>query len=185
MHNGHTKLMRNMLENLNLDKLIMIPSGQAPHKSSKEYAPPNDRLNMCRLAIEDIDGVEVSDWELGKSGPSYTIETVRHFSKMHPNDELFLAMGGDMLLTFTEWESWREILSISSIAAVSREDNELPKLEEKAKTLRQYGRIILLKTPNYTISSTEIRELAANGKDFSCYLPKKVVEYILSNKIYS
>lgn len=177
-------LMRHMIDGLKLDRLIMIPAGRAPHKSTAEYAPAKDRVEMCRLAVSDIPKAEVSTWEIEQDGPSYTIDTVRYFAGLYPKDTLFLAMGGDMLRTFTQWESWREILDMATLAAVSREKDEFEILEQSAQSLRQYGKIILLKTPDYIISSTEIRDMAENGKNFSCYLPKKVVEYIVSNKIY-
>lgn len=184
VHNGHVRLMQSMVDGLALDRLIMLPAGRAPHKSCAQYAPAADRLNMCRLATQTVPRAEVSSWELEKSGSCYTIDTLRHFSALYPEDEFFLTVGGDMLKSFTQWRDWRELLKLATLAAVCRESGEEQELEETAGFLRQYGRIILLKSVSYTISSTEIRQLVGNGKDFSCYLPKKVVEYIIAEKLY-
>ena len=119
IHNGHINLAVSVKESLGLDRVILIPSGTAPHKSSAEYAAAEDRLEMCRLACSGIDGLEVSDYEIRKSGKSYTIYTVEHFKKEFPEDELYWLVGSDMLLSFETWFRYRDILKNSSVAAIS------------------------------------------------------------------
>ena len=124
IHSGHINLAVSVMEKLMLDKVIFIPSGLAPHKSSSEYADSADRLEMCRLATEEYESFEVSDYEINKSGKSYSVYTVEHFRKIFPDDELFLMVGSDMLLTFDTWFRYEDILKNAVLAAVSRNGND-------------------------------------------------------------
>ncbi len=184
IHNGHIHLVENAISDFSLDKVFLIPTAFAPHKSSAEYAPAYHRLNMCRLACEDNDKIEVCDFEINKGGKSYTVDTIAHFRAQYPCDELFLLVGSDMLSTFDEWYKYEEILNNSNLCALSRLGNDIESLEEKAQKLRRFGNVYISQTPAVPMSSTEIRQLVKNRKDFSCYLPKKVVQYIKVHSLY-
>jgi nicotinate-nucleotide adenylyltransferase len=93
-------------------------------------------------------------------------------------------MGSDMLLSFTTWHCWQEILQRVTLAGIAREPWEYEKLEAAAEELRQYGRIEIVHVDSFTVSSTKIRELVKNSQDCSCYLPKKIVQYIRMQKLY-
>ncbi len=185
IHNGHMNLALSVKDQLGLDRVIIMPSGEAPHKSSSEYAPAEDRLSMCRLAAEEYDGFEVSDYEIRRKGKSYTVYTAEHFKKIFPQDELFLLVGSDMLLSFESWFRYRDILSLVSLAAVSREGNDAQKLYEAAENLSEFGRVFVVKTGAVVISSSEIRNMIKNNGDFTCYLHEKVVKYIMLKKLYT
>ena len=124
IHNGHIHLAESVKRELGLEKIIIVPSGIPPHKSAECYAPDADRLEMCRLAAEDIDGIEVSDFELARDGVSYTVYTVEHFRKLYPDKKLYLLVGSDMLLYFDKWFEYKKILSEVTLAALSRENND-------------------------------------------------------------
>ncbi|MGN1481821.1 nicotinate-nucleotide adenylyltransferase [Porcipelethomonas sp.] len=185
VHNGHVNLAVSVKKKLKLDKVIFIPSGTAPHKSSEEYVSGSDRLEMCRLALEEYDGFEVSDYEINKSGKSYTVYTVRHFKSMFPEDELFLMVGSDMLLSFDTWFEYGEILSNVTLAAVSRNGNDFDELYEMSKKLSKFGDVIVANDEAITISSSKIRKMIKNNEDISCYLNGKVVKYIILKNLYS
>lgn len=185
IHNGHMNLALSVKDQLGLDRVIIMPSGEAPHKSSSEYAPAEDRLSMCRLAAEEYDGFEVSDYEIRRKGKSYTVYTAEHFKKIFPQDELFLLVGSDMLLSFESWFRYRDILSLVSLAAVSREGNDAQELYEAAENLSEFGRAFVVKTGAVVISSSEIRNMIKNNGDFTCYLHEKVVKYIMLKKLYT
>lgn len=138
-----------------------------------------DRLEMCRLAFGIFPECSVSSYELDNEGVSYTVLTLRHFREIYPDDELFLIVGSDMLLSLKRWYKFEEIMSLATIAAASREDGDFDFLRKTADELSEYGKVRLVKIKPFPLSSTEIREKIENKQDFSCYLPEKVVKYIL------
>lgn len=184
IHNGHINLAVSVKESLDLDRVFLIPSGTAPHKSSAEYAAAEDRLEMCRLACSGIDGLEVSDYEIKKSGKSYTIYTVEHFRKEFPEDELYWLVGSDMLLSFETWFRYRDILKNSSVAAISRTGDDINELLKMSEKLSEYGICIVINADTITISSTQLRKMIKNNCDLSCYLNRKVVKYIILKNLY-
>lgn len=184
IHNGHIHLAESVRDSLKLDRVILLPSRISPHRDSSEYVSGADRLEMCRLATEDIKGLEVSDFELKRNEVSYTINTVRHFREKFPDDELFLLIGSDMLLTFDEWREFEEIMKNVTLAVVSRQDGDMSQLTEKAESLSKYGKINITDVPPITVSSTFIRKNLKNNIDCSCYLNIKVVQYIRLKKLY-
>lgn len=143
-----------------------------------------DRLAMCRLAAETLPFCEVDSCELERSGVSYTVDTVRLFRERYPEAELVLLVGSDMFLSFTWWHCWQEILEMAALGVVSRMTGDLEQLRRQQAFLLQYGKIFLCDVPVYTVSSTKIRENRKNHTDFSCYLPQKVVQYIVSHNLY-
>ena len=103
-HLGHLRAAEAAREALALDKVLLVPTGESPHKPLPEGSPPGpDRLDLLRLAVGDLPGLEVSDMELRRPGPSYSYETVEALRVEHPDDELYFLMGTDMLLSFRTW----------------------------------------------------------------------------------
>ena len=162
IHNGHINLAVSVKNELKLDKVIFIPSGTAPHKSSNEYVSAEERLEMCRLALEEYDDFEISDYELCRQGKSYTVYTVRHFKQLYPYDELVLMVGSDMLLTFDQWYEYREILGKVTLAAISRCGTDLNQLYKMSEKLSLFGKTIVVNASAVTISSTKIRKMIKN-----------------------
>ena len=184
-HLGHLHLAQAVRETLHLDEVWLVPSKISPHRSMAAYAPEHDRLAMCRLAAEEFSWLRAEDYELRQEQISYTYYTVAHFTQERPQDEFFLLMGGDMLRSFRTWNRWEEILQRVTVAAVAREDGEDVLLEREAEILRQYGRIEVVHVESFPVSSTKIREMVKNSQDCSCYLPKKIVQYMKENHLYS
>lgn len=187
IHLGHRYLAEKAAEAAGLDKLIVIPAKIPPHKIASGLVSEQDRLEMCRLAFADLDCVEVSDFEMKNEGKSYSYNTVLHFRELYPDCELYFIMGSDQLLTFEKWYRYEDILHMAGIIALSRgEEDSVAELEAKAASLgAEDGRVIVVKTEPFEISSTAIRDAFANGSDPSCYLDKNVVEYIVSRGLYA
>ena len=120
VHKGHVKLAEEIKEKAYLDKIIIMPSGLSPHKSSGQLIDSEHRLEMCRLAF-DKEYFEVSDLEIRREGKSYTVDTVTELKSVYPNDELYLVMGSDMLLSFHKWYRYEDILSAVTICATTRQ----------------------------------------------------------------
>ncbi|MDE5860357.1 MAG: nicotinate (nicotinamide) nucleotide adenylyltransferase, partial [Oscillospiraceae bacterium] len=165
------------------------PAIVSPFKQNDARKPADgrQRYEMCRLAFEDMSYVRVSDYEVSLPEVSYTVNTLRHLRELYPNDELFFIMGSDMLLSFEKWYRYEEILSFCTVIAASRESgqSDIAALEKQAEKLGKYGRIIVVPTSVYVMSSTEIYEKIKNNIDISCYVPKNVVKYISEHGLYA
>jgi nicotinate-nucleotide adenylyltransferase len=139
---------------------------------------------MLRLATEYNKSFEVSDYEFSQERTSYTVYTIRHFKELYPDDEFYLLIGSDMLLTFDEWYCFEEIMKNASIVCVSRNEGDYPQLASKAQQLLEYGNVKICTTAPYPVSSTEIREKIRKNLNWYCYLDKNVVQYIRLGKLY-
>lgn len=137
-HRGHIRAAAAFVSEMKLDRLLVIPACIPPHKSIDDPGP-DLRLEMTRAAFSDNAGfsipVKVSDYEIRKSGVSYTVDTLEHFSD--PDTELFLLCGGDM---FESLESWREperIFSLASVVGIMREDGTEQEMRKYAERYRK------------------------------------------------
>ena len=186
-HNGHVNLVREAIEQLNLRKLLIIPTYESPHKDTK-LLPFDHRAEMCRRAFEPQNGagncdcqIEISDIERQLGGVSYTINTIRELKKRLPGEQFYLLIGGDMLFYFPKWYKYESLLKETTVCAVSREGDSFTDMVEFANEM---GRVKVLPTGVVEASSTEIRGKAAVGGDISELVPKTVAEYIKENNLY-
>lgn len=185
VHNGHRNAVKKVLEAVELDRVIVLPDRIPPHKEVKELASEKDRLAMLELTFSQMPETEISDYELRREGKSYSVITLRHFHETLPEDKLFFIMGSDMLLTFSKWYCWQEILSLCTLICVSRCDEDTEKLEPCAQELRRCGgEVIIVSAEPFEVSSTQLREMIRKNEDCSCYLDESVVKYITDNNLY-
>ncbi len=182
VHNGHIHLAETVKNKLELDKVIMIPANISPDKNCNEYADKNDRFEMCRLASEGKEWLEVSNWEIMQNNISYTYNTIIHFKEKYPDYQLYLMVGSD--ICFDKWYKYKEILKNVTLVFVSREKDDFKLLEIKCQKLSKYGNVVVVKTEPLVISSSEIRKSIKNHQFCSCYLSEKVVQYIEQKKLY-
>ena len=185
-HPGHLRAAQYALKTLNLDRVLMIPTGQTPHKSMPPDTPtPEQRLEMLRLMLRDTENVEASDLELQREGPSYTYQTVEQLREMHPQAELYLLVGSDMLDSFSKWKESGRIRGQVILAAFSRGGKgEQERLSETAGRLEAEGaRVIVLNNPVTELSSAGVRRMLV----FRCAKPlllPAVYDYIQENGLY-
>ena len=181
VHNGHVRLAEEAVKQLKLKRLLIIPTFDSPHKTTK-LADFDARMEMCRLAFGHIAGAEVSDIERRLGGKSFTINTIRELKRLYPDEQFFLLIGGDMLFGFEKWFKYESILNEAKVCAVARDNDSFVDMMEYANEL---GKVKVLPTRAIEVSSTEIRSKAANGVDVSSLVPKAVAEYIAEKKIYA
>lgn len=186
-HNGHVNLAREAILQLNLRRLLVIPTFESPHKATK-LLPFEQREEMCRRAFMPLDGtgkcgcrVEISDLEREMGGVSYTINTLRELAKRFPDERFFLLIGGDMLFSFKEWYRYESILKESTVCAVARGGDNYTDMLEFANRI---GRVKVIPTSIVDVSSTQIRAAASSGGDISELVPEAVAEYIKDNNLY-
>lgn len=185
IHNGHIRNAESAAKELGLDRVFFVPSRISPHRSSEDYVSGEDRLEMVRLACEDRDDFIPCDFELRQDGVSYSIYTVEYFRRRFPDDELFLIVGSDMLMSFDKWYRFEDILGEVTLCASTRSGDDLGELRRKAHDLGRYGRVIVTGSCPIVVSSTEIRKKIAKNEDFTCYLNENVVQYIRLRKLYT
>ncbi len=188
-HWGHITAARAAMEQLGLDKLVLIPDRVPPHKALPEgSASPEQRLEMAALATAELGKrAEVSDWELRRDGPSYTSDTLAELRREYPEDTLWLLMGSDMFLSLQTWHAPEEIMALARIAPFSREaeDESAAFAAQKARLEREYGaQICIVQNPEvWELSSTEVRAALAAGQG-SNLLPPAVYGYVLREHLY-
>lgn len=183
-HLGHLHLAEAVYHALKLDEIRLIPAKKPPHKSDQAYAPEKNRFAMCQIFSQLHPWLLADDFELHQNTVSYTYYTVKHFAELFPDDQIFLLIGSDMLLSFQTWFRWEDILQYVSLACIARENGEMEKLAAQAEILRQSGEIFLINTESFAVSSTKIREMIEKKQNYSCYLPEKIVQYIRKENLY-
>ena len=184
VHRGHVKLAEEVKTKANLDKIIIMPSGVSPHKSSGGLINSSHRLEMCKLAFEGEDYI-ISDLEIKREGKSYTVDTVTELKKIYPDDELYLIMGSDMLLCFDRWYRYEDILSMVTICATTRQgDISLDELKKYSSDVLGKETLIIDFEP-FECSSTKVRNALLSGDDASSMLSEKVLSYIIEKGLYT
>lgn len=179
VHFGHLIAAQDVLEQMHLDRLILVPAAQAPLKPNDVQSTSEDRLAMLRSAIEWDHRLEISDYELRKGGISYTIDSVRHFKAQFPNDELFWIIGGDQLPLLHKWKEIGELVRQVEFIFLERPKHPVkPHVEIDGLRLHRCdGHLI-------EISSSELRGRVARGLSLHYFCPQKVIAYIGAKELY-
>ena len=186
VHRGHVAAAKAFMEQMWLDILYVIPTGISPHKQMKGDATPADRLEMCRLAFADMDGVIVSDLEIRREGKSFTVDTLREL--YDPENRLFLLMGTDMLLALGQWREPDQIFELCYPVYIRREadaslDDEI--IAKISEYHQKYGKVVRrITAPAVDLSSSTVRAVVAQGKSISGLVPAAVERYIKEKGLY-
>lgn len=185
-HIGHRHAAEIFLKAAELDELLIMPAFIPPHKTADTEATPNDRLEMCKLAFEDLEKTAVSDFEIQKGGKSYTYLTLTELKEW--GHELFFLVGTDMFVTLGRWRRPDIIFSLATIVLVRREDEDENSelIKKRAEEYRElYGaRILISDAEAITVSSSELREKLKSGIK-TPLLSKKVADYIKEKGLYA
>jgi nicotinate-nucleotide adenylyltransferase len=154
IHLGHIQVVREVKAGFGLDQILIIPSALPPHKEPDGVVDAENRLEMIRLAFSNDPNFMISDVELKRSGPSYTIDTVRHFKSISPeNTELYLIVGLDAFLEINTWKSYHDLFLLIPFIVMSRIINTENSTKLDWKSLKNYLQSKISK--GYTFSSTQ------------------------------
>lgn len=182
VHLEHERIARAAVEELNLDKLIIMPTCISPHKN-RAPAPAKDRLTMAKLAFIDDEKIEVSDYEIQKSGTSYTYLTVEHFKE--EDCELFFICGGDMLTNFKTWKNPQRILDLATLAVFDRENSFTDFDAEREYFNKNFKKeFVKLSLVGKNLSSTKIRVYSSFSLPLKGLVDERVENYIIENNLY-
>ena len=177
IHYGHLITAQAVKEIRKLQKIILVPCHISPHKTDTENLASRHRSKMIKLAIQELKGFEVSDYEIERGGISYTVDTLKHLKKEYR--ELELIIGFDNLVKFDSWKNPDEILDLAKLVVMRRKIDVMPKKRNK-----YFEKAILVDTPSIEINATQIRDRVKNELMIDFLVPKKVKEYIYNFKLY-
>ena len=185
IHYGHLMICEYIKEEMGLDKVIFIPTGNPPHKDLGVSA--EDRYEMVRLAISPNPDFEISDIETTRVNLSYTVDTIRELKKIYKEEKLYFLIGLDSLFQLKTWKKIGDLSQeIEFVVALRPGYIDKEEINREIDFLREnFGtRINLIKTPLYEISSTDLRDRIHEGKSLRYLIPKKVLDYIEESGFY-
>ena len=186
-HNAHVALAQTAFKQLVLDRLLIVPTGQAWHKS-RSLSEPAHRLAMARLAFGGLAGTSVDAREMHRPGPTFTIDTLETLQLENPAAQLYLIMGADQFAAFHEWHCWEAIVQIAIICIADRAISTGAKARFDAYPGYQ-SRFLTLPMPLMPVSATLIRHLVSVKPDdaagISSMVSPAVARYISLNQLYS
>lgn len=208
IHLGHLRAALEVKKAFSLARNYIIPSAIPPHKNNLGLVETGDRLEMIRQAVFEHPGLVVSDIELKRSGPSYTIDTVNHFKSTFSEDtRLYLIVGLDAFLEIDTWKSYNDLLRIIPFIVMARPDPKWKDASRQRQVLEEFLKRRISKGYNFSsspfgyfhadkqpifiskvslldISSSAIRELIKAGGSIQSLVPQKVESYIKSKGLY-
>lgn len=197
IHYGHLRTAFEMLQALRFESVRFIPCGDPPHRGTT-FASAEERLRMVQLAIQGQAGFTADDREVRRNGPSYTIDTLLSLREEFPDRALGLIVGMDAFLGLNGWHRWDEILDAAHIIVAHRPGWKAPDMGPLGELITAFGthrvddlhsvlngRVHIHAVTQLEISSTEIRELVAAGRDPRFLMPDAVRDEIAVSDCYA
>jgi nicotinate-nucleotide adenylyltransferase len=199
VHYGHLLLADEIVEILGLDRLLFVPAAVPPHKAAAHLAPAADRAEMVRLAIAGHPRFAMSDVELRRAGPSYTVDTLDALSG---GDRLFLVVGSETFLDLLSWREPQRLARLATLVVVPRASSAFdPDSAAAQKVLRQIGvdggfahvvagaaaperGVLIVHATSLPISASELRRRVREARSLAYRLPPAVIEYIGDRGLY-
>jgi nicotinate-nucleotide adenylyltransferase len=197
IHFGHLLVADEVCEALRLDRLLLVPAAQPPHKPATELAPAADRYRMTVLAAREHPRFEVSDVEVKRSGPSYTVDTL---TALRDRGRLYLVIGSETFLDLLNWREPRRVVTLARLVVVPRNGMGFdPETPAALKVLRELGlpgfardladpgestAPLLLYAASLPISGSDLRRRAREGRSLAFRMPEAVVAYIREHQLY-
>lgn len=174
IHNAHLVVADQVRQQLGLDHVFLMPEFKPPHVDTKETIEESHRLNMLKLAIEEVDGLEIETCELERKGKSYTFNTMKALTEQNPNVDYYFIIGADMVAYLPKWYRIDELVEMVQFVGVQR---------PKFKAGTSYP-VIWVDIPLMDISSSMIRDFIKKGRKPNYLLPQSVLTYIENEGLY-
>lgn len=182
IHLGHLIVIENAINEMQLDRVIILPSSNPPHKKHKDKTKADIRVEMVTEAIKDNPKIILSSYESSNNMIKYTHDTLEYFTEKLKDHEIFYLMGEDSFMTIDTWRNYEKILGYNIIVFAREGIKKDSSLVKKVKKVKEDNpNIFLIDILNINISSTLIRSLAREGKSIK-YLVKDEVDYIIKNR---
>ena len=190
IHFGHLLLADDICEALRLDRVLFVPAAQPPHKPASELAAVEHRYRMTALAVHEHPRFAVSDIELRRSGPSYTVDTL---AALASEGELFLLIGSETFLDLLTWREPRQLARLARLVVVPRTGADFdPDAPAAQKVLAELGLgafgapdgPVLHRAASLPISGSDLRRRAREGRSLAYRMPEAVAAYIRAHALY-
>ena len=175
-HNGHVAMAEAAVAGLALDRLLILPAPDPPHKNSHDISPYPSRRRMAELAFAGLDNVELSDIEEGRHGPSYTVDLLQQLAGA---DDLYFVVGADSVCDLPAWREPERILALATLVVFPRSGYS-PRVPVDSE-----ASVVLFESPVIDVSSSQVRSTAVAGEDIGGLVPADVAKFILDNSVYS
>jgi nicotinate-nucleotide adenylyltransferase len=183
-HIGHLVCAQEALVQLELDRVVFMPVGVAPHREIEQDPGAPARLEMTELAVSGDDRFEVSRMEVDKDGPAFTSETLTALREASRDDELFLILGGDQAAALGSWHEPERVLELATVVVFERFSWGRNAIGIKIGRLPGARNVRYLDMPLLQVSSSAIRRRVREGRPVRYLVPDSVVEYISTNNLY-
>jgi nicotinate-nucleotide adenylyltransferase len=168
IHRGHVAPVQEARRRLGLERVLYLPTALPPHKPDHRFAPALARLAMVEIALLEEEELLVSTYEMAER-PSYTVETLEHFTAALPGADLHLLIGMDSLATITEWRRWQELTALARLVVLARpgweSDAVRRAMPSELHAAEVAGRLVAVENERCDISSTELRAALARGEE--------------------
>jgi nicotinate-nucleotide adenylyltransferase len=184
-HLGHLALAQEALWQLDLSEVVLMPTGDAPHKRIADDPGREQRLAMTRLAAADDSRFSVSTLEVDRDGPSYTYETLELLADERADTELVFVMGADAAVGLESWRAPERVVELARIAVARRSGVSDAEVAAVMRSLGAEGRATMLEMPQFGVSSSAVRERAAGGRPLRYLVPESVARFIEEKGVYS
>ena len=184
-HLGHLALAQEALWQLDLSEVVLMPTGDAPHKRIADDPGREPRLAMTRLAAADDSRFSVSTLEVDRDGPSYTYETLELLADQRADTELVFVMGADAAVGLESWRAPERVVELARIAVARRSGVSDAEVAAVMRSLGADGCATMLEMPQFGVSSSAVRERAAGGRPLRYMVPESVARFIEEKGIYS
>jgi nicotinate-nucleotide adenylyltransferase len=183
-HLGHLALAQEAAWQLDLAEVILVPTGQAPHKRIADEPGREARMEMTRLAADDDERFSVSPLEVEREGPSYTYETLEALAEERADRKLVFVMGADAAVGLESWREPERVVELASLAVARREGVADAEVATVMRSLGCEGRAAMLEMPQFGVSSSAVRERAKQGRPLRYLVPQPVADYIEAEGVY-
>jgi len=183
-HVGHLVMVLEALDQLDLDRVLLMPVAHPPHKEAPADPGADVRLELCRLAIGGEDRVDVSDLEIERGGASYTVDTLRALHERDPEHALTFIVGGDMAYSLPTWREPEAVLRLARLAVAERDGLRREDIAERLEPLHDGDRVVYFDMPRIDLSSSAVRDRVAAGRPIRYLVPDPVVDAIRARSLY-
>ena len=182
-HVGHLVCAEQALAQLDLDRVLLVPVHEPPHKAIEADPGVEHRVELCRRAVAGEELLEVSQVDAEVPGPSYTVDTLRRLHDRSPGDQLTFVVGGDMAFSLPSWREPATILELAELGVAEREDVRRADIAERLAGVGA-GRVRFFEMPRLDVSSSLIRRFVADGRPIRHLVPDAVAAYIAQAGLY-
>jgi nicotinate-nucleotide adenylyltransferase len=183
-HIGHLVLAQEAASQLGLDRVLLVPSGRAPHKRIDPEPGAELRLEMARLAAAGDDLLEADPIEVEREGPSYTFRTLELLRDRRPDDELTFLMGADVAAHLDEWREPARVIELARIGIAGRPGTDLDAAETTLERFGASARVEWIGMPEIGVSSSSVRRRVAQRRPIRYLVPGAVAELIAERGLY-